>query len=295
MGLDHMIDWIKIDTTCDRQWLKSLIEKGVPINGISEEGLTERYITVPAVIRAAAMRLYELGEKDYAFNVLIAQMLQYKNPDVSKNTKYETCATTIIALGQLGEKRAIKYLIEAIDEFTNYPAFALALIDGRDLEKRLIKLSKTEGIRGFGATLALGFMKNKDILPQILNILEHVDEYQQKYRGKIMWSLKNDIMYMLGTYNDETARQIFIEKLEKHHIEHFIRDYVIVEKRKSYYKYTDLSTFGWEITRGFGWDKYLDTEEKHQIFSYTKPGKEITRLRTKIVEEIWHEIRKDDS
>jgi len=304
-----MIDWEAIRTTSDKKWLKSLITEGVPMEGLPEEGIPGGVINIPMVVRAAAQRLYELGETDYAFEVLITQMNQYKELNISQNTKYETCPQTMIALGQLGERRAIEHLIEATDEFTDTPAFALSLINGTDLEARLLELSKTEGIRRFGAKLSLGFMKNKEVLPQLIEILEKADEYHQKFHGKIMWLLRDDIMYMLGNYDDETAQKVFVDNLKKSDIEHFVRDYGAVERRFSYYKYTDLATLGWRISKKYGWDKHIDTEDKKFAFRsisitcwntyYTTPcpfksDLEIEKLREEIIEEIWQEMKSNE-
>ncbi len=307
-----MIDWKRIYTSEDKNLLKSLINEGVPIEVFPREKnfkeITKSTIESPMVKRSAAMRLYELGEKDYAFEVLINQMLQYKNPHVPNNIKYETCTETIIALGQLVEKRAIEYLIEAMDEFSDIPAFALALINGTDLIKRLLDLSIIQGIRGFGATLSLGFMNNKDVLPNVIEILEHTNEYQQKYRGKIMWQLRDDIMYMLGNYDNETAREVFIDRIQLSDIKQYARNYEIVERRLSYFKYTDLSTLGWKIVKKYSWDKYLDTNEKRFVFSgyvvnqwgkvYNTPcpfksDAEVEKIRDGIIEKIWREIKGD--
>lgn len=296
-----MIDWDKIRTTSNKGWLLSLINDGLP----------EIRVKVPAMERSAAMRLYELGEREVGFETILRQMRQYKDPNVHRNTKYETCTAAMIALGQLGDGRAVEDLFEALGEFTDIPAFALSLINGKDLEERLLELSKVEGGQGFGAKLALGFMGSKKGLPDIIEILNAENEYRERFKGKIMGFLRDDLMYMFGNYLIEEAQRVFLNKLNKSDIERFARDYEIIERRRTRYgdKYTDLSTLGWRIVKKYGWDRYLDTEEKRFPFSgyvvsqWTKvydgscPFKqqsEADQIRDIIIESIWKEIHVND-
>src|SRR5207344_988536 len=62
---------------------------------------------IPHNKRMAAIRLYDLGEKDFAIAFLIEQMNLYTKPDTPANIKNETCVHAAIALGRINDRRAI--------------------------------------------------------------------------------------------------------------------------------------------------------------------------------------------
>jgi len=289
-----MIDWDKIKTAKDKTWLISMTQMGVP-----------------AEVRAAAVRLYELGDKDLAIEMLLRQFRQYKDPNVHPNIKGETCITTMLTIGQLGDKRVIDDIIEAFDEFSAHAAFAASLLGGEDLQERLLDLSKDKGIKGFSAIIALGFMKNKEVLPTIIGMLSTWQEYNERFEGKVVYPLRSYIMYILSNYDNVTAEQLFVDNLTKPDIDRYASDYSFVERRLAHggYKYVDLSTFGWRISKKYGWDKHLDTDGKRFAFesvsilhwkNYYKTlcpfesDAEVEKLRDGIVEKIWKEIKDEE-
>jgi hypothetical protein len=258
--------------------LKEIIQKGVP-----------------AEQRMAAIELYERGEKDYAVNFLIEQMNLYKDPETHENIKRETCTTTAVVLGRLQDERAIEPLFEALGELGNLAAaYALAKINGQEIEERLLNLVTLENRKGIHALIALALMKNEKIVPIFIELLEHIKDYEKKYTRNISmeWVDKYTLIKIIGSYvNNKLAEDTFKKLLSKSDIESILHGFVQEERCRYSYVRSFLNELGWQITKKYGWDKYLDTDEKRYAFTYTNPEKWVENLRNEIVEKIWQIIK----
>lgn len=253
---------------------------------------------VPAEQRMAAIELYERGERDYAINLLIEQMNLYKDPKAHDNVKRETCMAAAAALGRLKDERAIKPLFDGLGEISRgAAAYALAKINGKRVEEELIKLVSLENKKGIHAVIALGFMKSHEVVDIIIYLIEHSKEFEEKYKNVIsMEMIFGTIGYglrILGSYiNNRVAEDNFKKFLKKTYIGFFLSGYVSFEKcPQSHF----IDETEWEIVKKYGWDKYLDTEEKRYAFTYSNPDKWVEDLRNEIVDEIWQEIKGDKS
>ncbi len=208
----------------------------------------------PAFAREAAKRLYELGEKDYAIEIIIKQMNLYKNPKTHPRIKRETCSQAAKALGQLKDRRAIEPLFEALGELGYDAAYALANIDGEAVEKRLLGLAAWSSKEGFYAINALGFMKNRKVVPKLIRILEHPDDYKDYVEESRAFICKSHALEILGAYrDDEVAEDAFKKYISKSKIDSILFNYIGKNGEDSIYR---------EIVKKYTWDTYLDSEKK---------------------------------
>ncbi|MCL5879074.1 MAG: hypothetical protein M1428_04680 [Deltaproteobacteria bacterium] len=240
-----------------------------------------KYEDSPAFAREAAIKLYELGQKDYAMDFLIKQMNQYKDPKTHKNIIRETCPHTAKALGELGDKRAIEPLLEALGKLGYEAAYGLAKIDGPDVEQRLLKLAESDDTKGIYAAVALGYMKNKFIVPRLIDILDHADEYKQKIKDMWINFIKLYIKPILGTYKDnEEAEKAFLKYLTDSDISYILFLYLHQEQ----YNKHELE---WEIVTKYKWTDYLTTDEEIYAIRYGDAlEKDMKLLRDKIIRQI---------
>lgn len=243
--------------------------------------ITEK--TIPAHKRLAAEILYKFGEQTYAVDFLIRQMNLYKNPATHKNIKHETCPRTAEALGRLQDKRAIEPLFEALGELAYGPAYGLAKINGPDVEKRLLELSESEKKEGIYAVIALGFMKNEEIVPRLVYILDNVKEIKEKIRDDWISAISFFIVRILGAYRDNKLAKDTFKKHVKPYIGSILCDYLMQDEYEKH-------EIEWEAVINYGWNKYLDTEEKRYVFKYTNPDKWVEDVRNEIIEKIWQEM-----
>jgi hypothetical protein len=272
----------------------------------SVEGLSVKQLKavtkgeMPAFARVAAVRLYELGEKDYAIDFLINQMNLFKDPKVHENIKRETCPEAAKALGKLRDTRAIEPLFEALGELAYGAAYGLAKINGPEVEKRLLLLAESNQKEGVYAAVALGYMKNQTIISKLIQILEHYKEYEEKIKDRWIPFIRMHTLRILGSYTgDKIAEDAFKKFLSKPDIGFILLDYLHQDK------YRLQSEIEWEIVVKYGWDSYLDMEERRFAFRYTSLDRwkeysnvpcpfesqaEVERLREKIIDQIWNEM-----
>ncbi len=215
---------------------------------------------IPHNRRMAALRLYELGEKDLAINFLIEQMNLYKKPETPRQTICETCVNCAIALGRLKDDRAKPALIESLGSLPYFGAsYALSLLNGRDTIAELQKYSSLETERGIHAAIALGFMGHDSALPLLTKILENKNSYDDKFNqslasaGISFWAYQ-----IIGLFDDNNAKKIFLSNLNDSFIDIFLFEYVHYVMFPQ--AYTVGNEVGWQITVKYGWDKYIDSD-----------------------------------
>lgn len=248
---------------------------------------------IPADQRRLALELYNLGEQDYALDFLIKQMNQYKDPSIHDNVKRETCMATALTLGRLRDRRAIEPLFDGLGEICRFAAaYALAKINGPEVEDRLLKLSAQESKKGIHAVIALGFLKNKKVISRLLDIMEHIDEYKIKYENDCAMDLIDNVtLGVIGLYEDNdvtdtafrkslTRSRIFMLLSGFVHEELYPRSFIITHE------------IGWKIVRKYGWDKYIESPEKRNACEFTHSEKWAEDLRNEIADQILEGIDK---
>jgi hypothetical protein len=258
--------------------LKELVDKGIP-----------------AEKRMAAIELYQRGEKDFAIKFLIKQMNLYKDPKTHENIKRETCMASAVILGRLKDKLAVEPLFEALGEISRCAAaYALAKINGPEIEERLLNIVGLETLKGIHAAIALGLMRNEKVVPNLIYLIEHKKEYEEKYKNNIAMELFDLHAFMiLGTYKENRlAEKAFRKHLTKAGIKSILMGFISHEKYPQSYIFSN--EMAWEIAKKYGWDKYFDTEEEKYVFTYTNPEKWVEDMRNEIVEIIWKEIKGDN-
>lgn len=260
--------------------------------------------TTPAHKRFAAVRLYKLGETDFAISFLIGQMNLYKDPETHRNTINETCTSTAEELGRLKDPRAIEPLFEALDALGYSAAYGLAKIDGPDIEKRLLEISKADTREGIYASIALGYMKNETIVRRLIHFLEHAKELKEMFKDTWLGFHVAYVINILGAYkNNREAEEAFRKVLNRLYISFILRDYLV---QNDYPESRDLE---WEIVKKYNWDKYIDTDAKKFAFSFRdiswwsedfktpcpfKSDAEIIKLREEVAENILQDMKRND-
>lgn len=215
---------------------------------------------IPHNQRMAAVRLYELGAKNTAINILITQLNLYKQPGTARKTICETCVNTAIALGRLGDSRAELPLLEALGSLPYFgDSFALSLFYGGNPPDKIRSEASLDTERGLHALIALGYMKDESALPSLLNIFENKTAYDKKFESSFPSSGVSYYVYkLLGLYNEEHAEKIFLSNLSDSYIDIFLMEYVHIEMFPQ--SYSIGNEVGWLITRKYGWDKYVDSD-----------------------------------
>lgn len=271
-----MITWYDIMASSDIEWLMSLMK-------------TE----APSLVRVVSLRLYALGEKDLALKTILDQMNSYKDPATSKTARMETCRNAAIDLAQLGDRRAIPDLIEAMDVYTSDAALSLALLAGKDLRGKFNDLSKSDNLKGIGAVFALGFMGDMSVMPFIMDMIINRKSYEDKFYSNkqiLPWSFY-EILYILGNYENAEAERLFLEEITKDDLSLLVHNYAFEEGTQAYKERTQISTIGWRIVKKFAWDKYMDKPDTIKMLmdrSRANWQKEVKPF----IDLIWGDIRK---
>jgi hypothetical protein len=262
---------------------------------------------VPHNKRMAAIRLYELREKDFAINFLIEQMSLYAKPGTPYQTINETCVNTAIALGRINDKRAITPLFNALGELPFFGAsYALGLMNGSEITTELVKLATLESRKGIHAIIALGFMKHERALPFLIEIIEHQQEFEKNYQKDSSTQLLTHFAFkILGLYDNGAAKNLFLSNLTKDRMAFLLSDYVHFERFP--HAYTVGNEVGWHIAKKYGWDKYVKSDDQQFAFLFThishwatyckttcpfKSQDEVDALREDIKNKIWQELGK---
>lgn len=218
---------------------------------------------MPALARAAAVRLYQIGKKKYATDFLIKQMNQYKLSEAHRNINSEVCPEAAKELGRLGDDRAIEPLFEALGELGFGPAIGLAQHGDPTIEKRLAQLVEGESKVAVFAAVCLGYMKNEAIVPRLIFLFEHHQEYEKAVNDRIS-RLGRELIHILGAYEaNELAEQFFRANVNKSDIDWILCMYLHQNK------YPSLRWLEWEIVMKYGWNIYLDTDAKIFAFRHT--------------------------
>jgi hypothetical protein len=262
--------------------------------------------TIPFNTRLAAARLYEVGEHDFAISALIKQMNLYLNPDTPNQIKNETCCYAAIELGRTKDERAIAPLFKALGELPFFSAsHALAQINGPEVVDNLERLASLENPKGIHAIIALGLIKHEKAVPFLMEIVEHEQEFNNKYRGDFC----NDLLTyyackIIGLYDNEAAKNLFLSTLTKDGVAFFLFDYVHFARFPRAYNVNDV---GWRVAKKYGWDKYINSEATEFVFFFThishwgnycktacpfKSEGEVDELREDIKNKIWIELGK---
>lgn len=214
---------------------------------------------VPALARRAAVRLYEIGKKKYAINFLIKQMNLYKLSSEYKNINGEVCPRAAMELGRLKDERAIEPLFDALGELGFGPAYGLAQIGGITIEKRTIELARGDDKTAIFAAIALGYMKNQQIISRLIYLLTHHQEYEKVINDRIS-SLRRRLILSLGSYsNQPIAEQYFLSNVTEGDINWILFFYIDQEESPK------QRWLEWEIVRKYNWNVYLDSDEN--VFS----------------------------
>lgn len=260
--------------------------------------------TIPLNTRMAAVRLYELGEHDFAIRALIEQMNLYLNPDTPDSIKNETCGYAAIELGRTKDERAIIPLFKALGELPFFSAsHALAQINGHEVASKLEGLASLENRKGIHAVIALGLMKHEKAIPFLMEIVEHEQEFDNKYRGDFSTEmLTHYARRILGLYDNEAAKNLFLSTLTRDGVAFFLFDYVHFVRFPRAYNVDDV---GWRVAKKYGWDKYINSDESEFVFFFTdtshwhdyykticpfKSQGEIDAMREDIKNKIWIEL-----
>jgi hypothetical protein len=224
---------------------------------------------IPFNRRSAAVRLYEIGDQDFAIDFLIHQMNQYKAPETSPTTIHETCVSTAIALGRLGDKRAEKPLLDALGALPFFgTSYALSQLNGADVVVELEKLASLESEKGIHAVVALGYLKKEKALPWLIEIIKNKKQYDEKYKGApYTYGLTHSAFKILGLYDSENAEKIFKSLLDKDWIDILLGEYVSYEKHPQ--SYSIGNEVGWQVSKKYHWDNYLDSDRAIFPFIHT--------------------------
>lgn len=264
---------------------------------------------IPFNRRSAAIRLYEIGDQDFAIDFLIHQMNQYKAPETSPTTIHETCVSTAIALGRLGDKRAEKPLLDALGALPFFGAsYALSQLNGEDVVVSLEKLASIDTEKGLHAVVALGYLKNEKALPWLIEIIKNKKQYDERFKNApYTYGLTYSVYKILGLYDSESAEITFKALLDKNWIDLLLGDYVSCEKFPN--SYLIGKEVGWQVSKKYGWDKYLDSDGALFPFIHThishwdtymkspcpfKSQEEIDSLKEKILNDILRVLGKVD-
>jgi len=262
---------------------------------------------IPHNKRMAAIRLYELGEKDFAINFLIEQMTQYEKPGTSDQTINETCVNTAIALGRINDRRAIIPLLNALGELPFFGAsYALGIMNQSEIIAELVKLASIDNRKGIHAIVALGFMKHETALPFLIEIIENQQEFDKKFEKESSARLLTHIAFkILGQYDNHSAQNLFLSNLTKDVIAFLLSDYVHFERFP--HAYSVGNKVGWHVAKKYGWDKYVKSDREQFAFLFThishwttyckttcpfKSQEEVEALREDIKDKIWQELGK---
>ncbi|WP_243374131.1 hypothetical protein [Geotalea sp. SG265] len=264
---------------------------------------------IPYRRRLAAIRLYEIGEQEIAINFLIQQMNLYKLPETSPTTIYESCVNTAIALGRLGDKRTEKPLLDALGKLPYFGAsYALSQMNGVDITLELEKQASLENEKGIHAVIALGYLKSERVLPWLIEIVENKKQYDEQLKNQpYTYALTHFAFKILGLYDSKRAEDIFKSILDRDWIDILLGEYVSYEKYPN--SYAIGNEVGWQVSKKYGWDKYLDTDGALFPFIHThishwntymkspcpfNSQEEIDSLKEKILNDILRELGKLD-
>jgi hypothetical protein len=218
---------------------------------------------IPALARRAAVRLYGLGERDFALEFLINQMNQYNIPSTSKNIIRETCPEAAKELGRLKDDRAVEFLFSALGELGFGPAYGLAKYNSPDIEHRLASISKNESKEAIYSAVALGYMKNIQIIPRLVQLINNYKKYEQKINDMWVFRLRHEILCILGSYSGNSiAINTFYKHLASNDIDYILNKYLHQNNNPS------LRWLEWEIVTSYNWSSYVDNEEKKFCFRY---------------------------
>jgi len=226
-------------------------------------------------VTAAASHLYRLGEHEAASEAMLEEFRKYKDLDDPRHAgKSGRFRTTMIGLiGQYRDYRAIPDLLEVLDLYTIDAAYALAKIGGDELEEKLLSIATIDNLKGIGAVITLGYLRHPDVLPQLINLVvnfESIWEVTVKPRLglKSVYPFQlDDLLLVLGGYDDEEAIQILREKISRNCIMKILVFYALCQLEPEKYKedgnYKFSGTVGLcnEITLRNGWNKILTKED----------------------------------
>jgi HEAT repeat protein len=239
---------------------------------------------VPAYARMAAVRLYDLGKKEFAFEFLLSMMNQYKDPKKSPNTIRETCQAAAEELGRLKDKKAIDPLFEALGVLAYGAAYGLAKIGGKSVENRLLDLSSDNTKEGIYAAIALGYMKINEVVPLLASIIDNKVALERKFKDENIGLLKINILPILGSYINNDDANDYFKKYFKPYIGSIISWYIVQEEN-------NFHEVEWETVSNYSWFKYIDSARKREAFKHTSNLIENEDIRNEIVNAIYQDMK----
>lgn len=234
---------------------------------------------VPADRRLASARLYELGERDLAIEMLIREMnrwKEYKDPDRAYTVRFESCAHAAMTLGSFRDEGAIDPLFEVLVDLEYEAAYGLALIGGERVTRDLRRLASHDNPARVFALFGLGYMGLDECVEPLLNILEAWtgDRRDADYR----------ITRLVGSLQSKSGMRYFLRELDEKWIEILLGHYVQVQARPGIARYAiPYYVPGHSLVLKYGWDKYLSTPEDREAFDYGIPPEEDAERTKRIV------------
>jgi hypothetical protein len=185
-------------------------------------------------------------------------------------------------------------------------SYALAQMGDAELTVEIARLASLEDRKGIHAIITLGFMKHEKALPSLIEITEHKQEFDNKYRGDFSTAMLTSYAHdILGLYDNEAAESLFLSTLTKDGVAFLLMGYVNFARFPL--AYTVSYEVRWYVVKKYGWDKYVNSDESQFVFFFTDISHwdeyckmicpfmsqdEVDVLREDIKNKIWIELGK---
>lgn len=248
----------------------------------------------PASARESAVCLWDMGEKEIAFQAILAQFLDYKKPKDQRHFHVESSSLAALILGEFGDKRAIPYLVESLSTNLRFEsAYALSLIGGKELEEALTKQAGEETVLAILTNLSLGYMCNHAAVLKLTGYLYDRDEIISKYSEGFAHSLYSDTLTVFGALPGEEGKELFYKFIKKDQLFQYLHSYCGVTSNPHTFhsKHKTKTNLRAGIVKKLGWDKYFKTENDIRSFIPTFKNEHLVPLQKKITDQIWNEIQ----
>jgi len=238
---------------------------------------------------SAAFELYELGEQEFALNILLNQFRKYKELENPRHSGAGNIyRITLIQIASLRDSRAIDDFIEVLGLYTSEAAEGLAMIGGDKLEKRLVKLASLKSMEGIGAIMALAYLEHSETQK---NVIEFIQNYQDIYENIVKPSIKTsrdripfnleDILLLIGRYDNDNANGMFNKYVNKPCIAEILLSSVLCKTEPSQnrcnsvpeHKFVSIRRLGADIAASKGWGAFIDDRHVRRILELDPSGR----------------------